>query len=163
MAGFRGLDRWLQRTAAGTARNAEARGVARNEDWIKARPEGAVADQLISQGVIPESQRAQVMGRMVDDAGREAVAQEYGRRMNRGPAGMGRYGVREGLNRAIATNAVVRREVLPTAVVGGSVMAGAALTEGAQQLMALMGFIEQGRQQEARAEQSPLIQPGSVG
>lgn len=80
---------------------------------------------------------------------------------NRGPLGM-EMGPNEWVNHQIANKAYVRNGILPGAIAGGGIMAGAALTEGAQQLMALMGFIEQGRQQEARVEQSPLIQPGSM-
>jgi hypothetical protein len=36
------------------------------------------------------------------------------------------------------------------------VAGGAAMTEGAQQLMALMGFMQQGQQQVQRTEESPL-------
>ena len=50
----------------------------------------------------------------------------------------------------------VRRGVLPAAVAGGGIMGGALVTEGAQQLMALMGFMQQGAEQQERAEQSPL-------
>ena len=85
-------------------------------------------------------------------AGRESFAQQYAPQMNRGPFGMTRRGTMEAVNEGIATNAYVRRGALPVAIVGG----GALLTEGAQQLLALMGFIKEGNETAARANESPL-------
>ena len=80
------------------------------------------------------------------------LAERYGDRMKRGPAGLMQQGFVEAVNEGIATNAYVRRGALPAAIVGG----GALLTEGAQQLLALMGFIEEGNETAARANESPL-------
>jgi hypothetical protein len=87
---------------------------------------------------------------------RPGMADMYASRMNRGPMGIGQMGMAERANDLIANNVYVRRGVLPTAVAGGGIMGGALVTEGAQQLMALMGFMQQGAEQQERAEQSPL-------
>lgn len=89
---------------------------------------------------------------------RPGLADQYAPRMNRGFGGLTQMSAAEKANHLIANNVYVRRGALPAAVAGGGVLAGAALTEGAQQLMALMGFIQQGQQQEQRTEQSPLAQ-----
>lgn len=89
---------------------------------------------------------------------RQGMADQYAPRMNRGLGGLTQMSIAEKANNLIANNAYVRRGALPAAVAGGGLLAGAALTEGAQQLMALMGFIQQGQQQEQRTEQSPLAQ-----
>lgn len=56
------------------------------------------------------------------------------------------------IDQGIAENPWVRRGVLPTAVVGG----GAMLTAGAQQLLQLMGLLEQAKSQQMAADESPL-------
>lgn len=56
------------------------------------------------------------------------------------------------IDQGIAENPWVRRGALPTAVVGG----GAMLTAGAQQLLQLMGLLEQAKSQQVAADESPL-------
>lgn len=80
----------------------------------------------------------------------------YSPQMKRGMGGFGSLGPRERLSHQFATNAFVRRGAYPALAAGGAVAGGAALTEGAQQLMALMSFMQQGQDQVQRTEESPL-------
>lgn len=116
-----------------------ARTIGSQQDWSERRVAGV--ENQISQG-----------GRRY----RRGLADQFAPQMNRGPMGMTQMGLVEGANNLIANNVAVRRGALPAAVAGGGVLAGAALTEGAQQLMALMGFMQQGAEQEQRAQASPL-------
>jgi hypothetical protein len=84
------------------------------------------------------------------------AADLYGPMLNRGPWGLTQQGVMEAINQGIAEKALVRRGALPAAIGGGGLLAGAAVTTGAQNLMALMQFMQGGDQQQQRVEQSPL-------
>ena len=117
-----------------------ARTIGGQQGWTEQRVAGV--EQGINQG-----------GRQY----RRTLADEFAPQMNRGPMGIGQMGMTERANNLIANNVYVRRGALPAAVAGGGVLAGAALTEGAQQLMALMGFMQQGAEQEQRAQTSPLV------
>jgi hypothetical protein len=81
-------------------------------------------------------------------------ARRLAAQMNRGPLG-GEMGLLEagmaGLN-----NRYVRRGGIGVAGLGAVAGTGALLTEGAQQLMALTQFLQEGEDTRARAEQSPL-------
>lgn len=74
--------------------------------------------------------------------------------MNRGLGGYMHRGPLEAIEGLTATNPTVRRTGLVSAGLG----AGAAMTAGAQQLLALMGFMQEGQQTQARAEESPMTQ-----
>lgn len=92
---------------------------------------------------------------------REAMDQRqfvmnYAPQMKRGIGGFGSLGPAERQAHHFANNKVIRRGVYPTLATGGTVAAGAGLTEGAQQLMALMSFMQQGQDQVQRTEESPL-------
>jgi hypothetical protein len=65
-------------------------------------------------------------------------------------------GFGEAVYRGIAENKYIRRGLLPTAIGGGGLLAGAAVTTGAQNLMALMQYMQAGDQQQERVEESPL-------
>lgn len=95
----------------------------------------------------PEAQRQKHMGLLADD-----VAPQ----LNRGPAGIGKMGLMERLSSQAANNRYVRRGAYPALIAGGTVAGGAALTEGAQQLMALMAYMNESEQTAQRTEQSPL-------
>lgn len=150
------LDSEVAARAARSERIARMRGVRRNADWMATRPATSVAEQLRTQGAITDADMAQVTADLLDPATQAATVNRYKRSMNRGPGGMGKMGLIEGANHLIANEAWARRGALPAAVAGGAVAGGAALTEGAQQLMALMGFMQQGREQQERTAESPL-------
>jgi hypothetical protein len=95
----------------------------------------------------PEAQRERHMGLLADD-----VAPL----LNRGPAGIGKMGLLEGLSSQAANNRYVRRGAYPALIAGGTVAGGAALTEWAQQLMSLMAYMNESEATEQRVEQSPL-------
>ena len=80
----------------------------------------------------------------------------YAPQMKRGVYGLGSVGPAERQAHHFANSKVIRRGVYPTLAAGGAVAGGVAMTEGAQQLMALMGFMQQGQQQVQRTEESPL-------
>lgn len=150
------LDSEVASRAARSERRARTRGVRRNADWMSSRPAQSVAEQLSTQGVITDADMKQVVADLGNPATQADTVRRYRRSMNRGPWGKGKMGVIEGANHLIANEAWARRGALPAAVAGGAVAGGAALTEGAQQLMALMGFMQQGREQQERTAESPL-------
>jgi len=155
----RQLDTGVRDAAIRSERIARIRKTRENEEWARRTAMGnpqAVADQLLTQKVISQGEHGNAVAMLSQDATRDAYIRSIRGQMNRGPAAIGQMGVREGLNHAIANNAVVRRGVLPVAVGGGGLMAGAAVTTGAQNLMALMQFMQGGQEQQARVEQSPL-------
>lgn len=80
----------------------------------------------------------------------------YTSQMRRGQGGFGSLGLRERMSNQFANNAMIRRGVYPGLAAGGAVAGGVAMTEGAQQLLALMDFMQQGQSQVQRAEESPL-------
>jgi hypothetical protein len=82
------------------------------------------------------------------------VADQYAPGMNRGPLG-GERGVIESTAVAM-NNPYVRRGGLIAAGAGAAVGTGALLTEGAQQLLQLMDFLQHGEEVQARAASSPL-------
>lgn len=156
---MRGLDRSVQLRARQSERGFRQARTRDRAEWMRQRAAtdpAIVADQMVTQKVIPEADKPSAMQALGDQALRDAYIQRHAGRMNRGPGMIGQRGIRESANRLIATNAVVRRGVLPVAAAGGGVMAGAAVTTAAQELMALMGFMEQGMAQQERVEQSPL-------
>lgn len=131
-------------------------GVGRNrEAFMNGTPE-ELAQRIGSEKGMSDPQREALRRRLEITTDRTKLADRYSPGMNRGPFEMGQQGIMEMINQGIAQNPVVRRGVLPTAVAGGGIMGGALVTEGAQQLMALMGFMQQGAEQQERAEQSPL-------
>lgn len=152
----RQLDTGVQDAALRSERIARIRKTRENAQWARQRVPGVVARELRDQGIIDNAGMANAVAQLGRDSTMEAYIRSIRGKMNRGPFGKGQMGVREGLNHAIANNAVVRRGVLPVAVGGGGLMAGAALTTGAQNLMALMDFMQGGQEQQARVEQSPL-------
>lgn len=97
--------------------------------------------------------REAFLGRLAQDlqseAGRKMVADTYGPNMARGPGGFTRRGVMEAVHGTMASNAYARRGVLGA----GAVMGGVGMTAGAQQLMALMQYMQSGQENEASREQ----------
>jgi hypothetical protein len=152
----RRLDTGVQDAALRSERIARIRKTRENAQWARQTAPDAVARELRDQGIIDDAGMVDAVDRLKQDSTREAYIRSIRGQMNRGPFMKGEMGVREGLNHAIANNAVVRRGVLPVAVGGGGLMAGAAVTTGAQNLMALMDFMQSGQEQQARVEQSPL-------
>jgi len=157
------LDSWVASQAAKRASSNKAAGVARNVSFV----EGAQTDgdrkkviERITRGMSPGAGQAvpgagmesQIEALLQSKKGRQQVAREYSPTMRRGPGEFTGRGFMEMVNEGIAGNAYVRRGVLPTAVVGG----GALMTAGAQQLLALMGFMQEGSQTGERTENSPL-------
>jgi|GEM_PF-4329865 len=86
---------------------------------------------------------------------REDIAADYSQEMNRGLTG-GERGPVEGVLRGL-NNPMVRNGGLGAAGLGAAVGTGALLTEGAQQLMTLMDFLQAGEDTRERADQSPLV------
>jgi hypothetical protein len=157
----RQADQGIARRAIQTAKSARKAGIDQNAEWMTrtaASNPQAVADQMGTQGAIPNTpeQRKAAKRTLSDQALRDEYIRRHAPGMNRGPMNIGQMGPLEAANSLIATNKVVRRGVLPVAVAGGGVMAGAAVTAGAQNLMALMGFMNAGKEQQERVEQSPL-------
>ena len=153
----RRLDTGVQDAALRSERIARLRKTRENAQWVRQRAPDVVARELRDQGIVTDDAgMANAAAQLGQDSTRDAYIRSIRGRMNRGPFMKGQMGVREGLNHAIANNAVVRRGVLPVAVGGGGLMAGAALTTGAQNLMALMDFMQGSQEQQARVEQSPL-------
>jgi len=155
-----GLDQRIQAEAAARAtRNMEA-GIGRNREYIRTQaPETAAA--RISGEAHGGFARGSLEQLLRGNRGRiEEISNHYAPQMRRGPAQTSQMGVMEAINTGIATNPYVRRGVLPTAVAGGGMLAGAGVTAGAQQLWALMDFMRAGEDNEQRTAQSPLIQQG---
>jgi hypothetical protein len=171
--GQRVLDplRWLDRGVKdfSGSREAIAREVqqrANQETVMKGGNEREVGERIIRGGAatvgtqtIPLSfdrdakLREAFIGRLAQDLqtepGRKMVADTYGPNMARGPGGLMRKGIMESVHGAMASNAYVRRGVLG----GGAVMGGVGMTAGAQQLMALMQYMQSGQENEASREQ----------
>lgn len=165
-------DSWVAREAASRADAARTRGIDRNKQSIMdGRPE-ELANTIAGQMGYESSARDELLQRLggaTTKRKRQSIANEFGPQMNRGSAqlGWGResladggqgalMGFREAVNRGIADNAYVRRGLLPTAIVGGALMSGAAVTTAAQNLMALSDYMRQGQSTQQRTEQSPL-------
>jgi molybdenum-dependent DNA-binding transcriptional regulator ModE len=153
---MQGADEWIAGEAAKRAAVAQEVGVERNRQAVLNGRADELVKRMANERLLTDEQMKSFSQRLDNPAKRAALADHYAPRMRRGPGEMTQQGVLESVNRGIAENAVVRRGVLPAAVAGGGIMGGALVTEGAQQLMALMGFMQQGAQQQERAEQSPL-------
>lgn len=153
---MQGADSWIAGEAAKRAAAAQGAGVERNRQAVLNGSTDELVQRIASERQMTDRQRSTLGRQLGDPLKRAAMADRYAPGMHRGPMEMTQQGVLESINRGIAENAVVRRGVLPAAVAGGGIMGGALVTEGAQQLMALMGFMQQGAQQQERAEQSPL-------
>lgn len=81
--------------------------------------------------------------------GRQQAVKVYGPEMNRGFGGHTKQGFGEAVHRTMADNKYVRRG----AVISGVGMAGVGMTAGAQQLMALMQYMQSGQENEVSREQ----------
>jgi hypothetical protein len=158
------LDQQIASEAAKRAQGARVAGVRRNMTEIQNPGHQGVNAQRIYTEAKPSGVSLQEIADMLKtEQGRASAARQYGRKLNRGPAAMGQQGVMEAISQGIATNKVVRRGVLPVAVAGGGMMAGAGVTAGAQQLWALMDFMRTGSESQQRTEESPLISHSQVG
>lgn len=131
-------------------------GIARVESNLANGRPDVMGKEIATQFKLDDAQRDAVIARLKDPAQSAGVAAEYAHRMNRGMNHVGRRGPMESVHRGIAGNAVLRRGVLPAAIGGGGLLAGAAVTTGAQNLMALMEFMQGGQAQQERVENSPL-------
>jgi len=136
-------------------------GVARQADYVgklyKNNPDEMI--RVIADRARDGSGKQIEMGAIRKDfseMGESDFVARYSSQMKRGMGGHGSLGPRERLSHQFANNALVRRGAYPALAAGGAVAGGAAMTEGAQQLMALMGFMQQGQQQVQRTEESPL-------
>jgi hypothetical protein len=153
----RAADRWVAGEAAKRGAAAMQAGVDRNRAYVMGQSPETVGSRLASElGGKDDSWRKQMIGALGSQSGRQMAADQYAAGMNRGPMQIGQQGLAEAVNMGIANNRYVRRGLLPAAIGGGGLMAGAAVTAGAQNLMALMDFMSAGREQEQRVEQSPL-------
>lgn len=170
-SGARSADDWVKGEARKRQMAAMQAGIDRNRDYVMTQDPTKVADRLMSELGKDMTWRDQMVKNLQKQAGRQQAVTDYVDVMSRGPfqgrggfglqmgGPLGKRGFQELLNAGIATDrfgAVVRRGALPTAIGGGAVAAGAGITAGAQQLMALMEFMNTGEQQQARVEQSPL-------
>lgn len=148
--------------SAGLRRNREALGVMDESQLMKRlTSEARMSDvdaRTAAQGFI-RSRNAAPSG-----AGTNVLADQLASQLNRGFGSnggrIGRMGLMERLSHQAATNRYVRRVAYPALAAGGTVAGGAALTAGAQQLMALMGYMNESQQTAQRTEESPLIQQG---
>lgn len=104
-----------------------------------------VRDDDLGRGAIISHLREQ----MLTPEGRQQAIQAYGPMMNRGPGGYTKQGLGEAIHRTMADNKYVRRGAVAT----GVGMAGVGMTAGAQQLMALMSYLQGSQDTEARTEQ----------
>lgn len=153
---MQGADDWIAGEAVKRATAAQEAGVARNRQAFLDGSPDELVQRIASERQMTDRQRGTFARQLGDLNKRAGLADRYAPEMYRGPGEMTQQGIMEMINRGIAENPMVRRGVLPTAVAGGGIMGGALVTEGAQQLMALMGFMQQGAEQQERAEQSPL-------
>lgn len=148
------IDGAVQRQAADRMARGRTAGISRNRSLVYGDTNRDEVISRIMGGMRPpeKSMEAAIRDQLNSPEGRAKVARQHASGMRRGPGGVTERGVMEMINQGIAENAYVRRGVLPTAIVGG----GALLTAPAQQLLALMGFMEQGSQTSERTENSPL-------
>jgi len=148
------IDGAVQRQAADRMSRGRTAGIGGNRSLVYGDTNRDEVINRIMGGMRPpgKSMEAVIRGQLDSPEGRAKVARQYAPDMRRGPGGYTGRGVMEMINQGIAENAYVRRGVLPTAVVGG----GALMTAGAQQLLALMGFMQEGSQTGERTENSPL-------
>lgn len=162
----RGVDQWVQDKATADMYAARAAGAERNRAMILSDAAGNYRDEVIqrikngmsAEKYAPpdEATLQQIRQDLTTDDGRRMIADRYGYMMRRGPGGHTGRGIRERISQEIAQNPYVRRGAMPAAVGTGTVMGGMALTEGAQQLLALMEYMNQGQQTAERVESSPL-------
>lgn len=158
-------DQWVANEAATRQAGYMQAANARNAERVLREPAADLAASIGSARQLDDAATAALQRRLAQATAYDELARQTGSvaangraslidelvpQMNRGR--FGERGFREALNEGIATNAYVRRGVLPASIVGG----GALLTEGAQQLLALMGFMQQGAQTEERADNSYL-------
>jgi hypothetical protein len=120
------------------------------------RPAETVAGRVASQFGKGEQWRKQMERNLSDPGRRSRIAAALAPQLNRGPFQLTERGFGEAMNQGIAENKYIRRGLLPTAIGGGGLLAGAALTPAAQGLINLMQHIQAGDQQQERVEQSPL-------
>lgn len=154
--GAQGLDRGIQVSARRGQRSALNTGIGRSREYLMTRPIETVVDRIGNDLGLDEAAKGGLRTRLQDPNERSAVANEYARRLKRGPWDLTNRGFAEAVNQGIAENKYIRRGLLPTAIGGGGLLAGAAVTAGAQNLMALMQYMQAGDQQQERVEQSPL-------
>lgn len=160
------LDQAVRDQAARRALQNAQSGERVNRAFFYNQKPDTLAARLLNDQAIPKSHplagksQQELEQALANRRARRAVVDELVPGMNRGPLGMTQMGVLEAINTGIATNDYVRRGLLPAAIGGGGLLAGAAITPAAQQLMALMGFMQQGQQTAEARDESPLIQQG---
>jgi|LakMenEpi03Aug12_release.lakeMendotaPanAssembly.Ray.scaffolds.fasta_scaffold162321_4 hypothetical protein len=156
MSAARGGEQWVAAEAAKRAAADKAAGMAASQEYMMSRPAETVAGRVASQFGKGEKWRDQMVRNLSDPGRRSRIAAALAPQLNRGPFQLTKRGFGEAMNQGIAENKYIRRGLLPTAIGGGGLMAGAAVTTGAQNLMALMQYMQAGDQQQERVEQSPL-------
>jgi hypothetical protein len=159
--GIQALDQGVQVSARRGQRSALNAGIGRGREYLMTRPTETVVNRIGGDLGLDEAAKDALRTRLQDPNERSAVANEYARRLKRGPFGPvldggTQMGFMEAVNQGIAENKYIRRGLLPTAIGGGGLLAGAAVTAGAQNLMALMEYMQAGDQQQERVEESPL-------
>jgi hypothetical protein len=153
-----GLDQRIAAEAAARAEGNRGAGIERNRQFVMGQQPATAAARISAEahggfaGGSLEKLLSGNRGRIGE------IANHYAPQMRRGPMATSQMGVMEAINSGIANNPIARRVVLPTAVAGGGLMAGAGVTAGAQKLYELMAFMRLGQESEERTAQSPLIQ-----
>lgn len=165
---LRRLDASAERRLAGMQLGSMRGGQMAQREGILSREPQQAAEYIVDRTpsfvqevkAAPTDQYAATRGRMVEAVmadlaqGKEAAADRYYPDMNRGLMG-GEAGIRESMA-ALANRKSVRRTGLGAAGLGAAAGTGALLTEGAQQLITLMDFLQAGEDTRERAERSPL-------
>lgn len=154
-SGFRG---WAGREAQRVAQP----GIDRNRAMVMDAGTNDNARKQAIAGIMyamktPADQQQAVRGQLeqqllLSEAQRRAMADQHAAGMPRGFGGMAPVGPREAIAQKIHDSAAFRRYGFPLATIG----IGAGVTAGAQQLLDLMGFMQEGQQTQQRAAESPI-------
>lgn len=146
------LDEGVRTRAEADVAVAQEAAMRRRRDYLENSAPDVVAREVASSMNRPVADVQQELNSL----GRDAFLDQVMPHVNRGRGGFGKRGLREQLSHDMASNRYVRRGAYPALIAGGAVAGGAGLTEGAQQLMALMDFMQQGQETVQRVEESPL-------
>lgn len=161
---------YLSNAAAANARRSVEGGASPLADAARQRAAQAIGSQLgldnqglrqsMNIGDLSGIKADQIAGLMAqqDGAGRAAIGRAMAEAGGAGPLEqLGRMNL--AVNQALAEKGRrgdIARAGLVTGIVGGGALGTAALTEGAQQLIALMQYLQSGQQTEERSASSEL-------
>lgn len=149
---LRNLDAKVRTQAEANEAVAREAAMRRRRDYLENSPQQQMVQEVADNMNRPVADVQQ----QLNSLGRDAFLDQVMPHVNRGRGGIGQRGLREQLSHDMASNRYIRRGVYPALIAGGAVAGGAGLTEGAQQLMALMDFMQQGQETAERVEESPL-------